>query len=261
MKRALAIICLLAASASAQEWAWPVLARQASKRGVPGVLPPWALPSCVSWVDGTTLTDGQTVTNWTTRGGAISATPYNVNNLPVATNGPDGVMSVFFNGTTNGLALIAARVPITNAGSAYAVAAFRTVQNDVRAGALWDLGNGNKNNSIGIGGNFGWVDEPFIAERPALAAAAALTGGVWNVVSIVHTNGGWVSSANGKTGASGRGALDPRANLLFGCCVMQTTPQPQYLGNIYAVGVFAPAPSVSDRQAIEAYLRKAVGNE
>jgi hypothetical protein len=32
MKRILAIVCLLAASASAQEWAWPVLARQASKR-------------------------------------------------------------------------------------------------------------------------------------------------------------------------------------------------------------------------------------
>ena len=35
MKRILAIVCLLAvvAIASAQEWAWPVLARQASKRG------------------------------------------------------------------------------------------------------------------------------------------------------------------------------------------------------------------------------------
>jgi len=41
MKRILAIGCLLAASAFAQEWAWPVLARQASKRGAETSLHPY----------------------------------------------------------------------------------------------------------------------------------------------------------------------------------------------------------------------------
>jgi hypothetical protein len=33
MKRIISVVCLLAVSAFAQEWAWPVLARQASRRG------------------------------------------------------------------------------------------------------------------------------------------------------------------------------------------------------------------------------------
>jgi hypothetical protein len=78
VNRIIAIACLLAVSASAQEWAWPVLARQASKRSASE--PMWA-PSFVDnilvWTDFSSSFDVSIGTH---------ADTYYTNLVPVVTN-------------------------------------------------------------------------------------------------------------------------------------------------------------------------------